>query len=155
MDKVRKKALSFLFVLSTGMIDVVQVGVTLLNVFISYRIDKYHEEIQYLKSTIDDKDVKLKKLEEAIDKWKMVLKDIKIYLEFEGSEIDEIELIKHIRGKYNNLLGKEVKNIDIDMVHEIIDNRIMKLGRNEYKLKVKKIILTDTLEIWVDTELTE
>lgn len=141
--------------LSTGIIIGVIMGATILSVFISYRIDKYHEEIQYLKNTIEDKDIKLKKLEEAIDKWRMVLKDIKINLEFQGSEIDEIELIKHIREKYNNLLGKEVKGIDIHMVDGIIDNRIMKLGKNEYKLKVRKIVLTDILEIWIDTELLE
>lgn len=41
------------------------------------------------------------------------------------------------------------------MAEQIVDNRIMKLNKNEYKLKVKKIILTDVLKMVIDIQLVE
>ncbi len=155
MGKVNEIVYKYLFTLITGIIIGCLIGVVLINALMSYRIDKYHEEIEHLKNDIEDKDIRVKKLEESINKWRMVLKDIKVNIEFEGNEIDKIELIKHIKEKYNILLGKEVKKIDIDMVEGIINNRIMKLDNEEYKIIVKKIILTDILELWIDTRLLE
>ena len=65
-------------------------------------------------------------------------------------ELDEIEMKKHIKEKYLLLLGKKVEDIDADMVSEIIDKRIFKLKEKEYHLNVKKLIITETLKIWIE-----
>ncbi|MDK2918648.1 MAG: hypothetical protein PWQ37_1381 [Candidatus Petromonas sp.] len=155
MVEIKRMGYKFFLTLITGAIIGLFIGMGILTAIISYRIDKYHEEIQYLKNVIEDKDAKLKKLEDAINKRRLILKDIKVVLIHEGDEIDKITLIKHIKEKYNILLGKEVKNIDIDMVEEVIDKRIMKISKKEYRLNVTKIILIDTLEIWIETKLVE
>jgi MFS superfamily sulfate permease-like transporter len=155
MVRIKRVSYKFFLTLITGIIIGLLMGMAILTVLISYRIDQYHEEIQHLRNVIEDKDVKLKKLEDSINKRKLILKDIKVVLIHEGDEIDKITLIKHIKEKYNILLGKEVKNIDIDMVEEVIDKRIMKISKKEYRLNVTKIILIDTLEIWIETKLVE
>jgi MFS superfamily sulfate permease-like transporter len=155
MVRIKRVSYKFFLTLITGIIIGLLMGMAILTVLISYRIDQYHEEIQHLRNVIEDKDVKLKKLEDSINKRKLILKDIKVVLIHEGDEIDKITLVKHIKEKYNILLGKEVKNIDVDVVEEIIDKRIMKISKKEYKLDVTKIILTDVLEIWIETKLIE
>jgi len=90
--------------------------------------------------------------EESVNNRKFVIKSIEINLIYDGDEIDELALEKHIKDKYNNLLGKEVKNVDIDMVGEVIDKRIMKLEDREFKLKVNKILLSEVLKIWVEVQ---
>lgn len=150
MDRLIKTFYKYSLTLTLGILIGILLGTLSFNAFISYRIDKYFKEITYLKATIDEKDVRLKKLEESINKKRFILGNIEINLLYEGDEIDRVTLEKHIKQKYSNLLGKEVKNIDIEMVSEVIDNRIMKIENKEYKLKVKKILLAEELKIWVE-----
>jgi len=152
MDGVKKTGFKYFITITTGIVLGMFLGAASLNTMISYRIDEYHMEIAYLEGLIEDKDVKLKKLEEAVNNRKFVIKSIEINLIYDGDEIDELTLEKHIKDKYNNLLGKEVKNVDIDMVGEIIDKRIMKLEDREFKLKVNKILLSEVLKIWVEVQ---
>ena len=150
MDGVAKGFFKYIITLAVGMFIGIVIGVISLNTLISYRIDEYVTQIIFLEAKIDEKDVKLNRLEESINKSKFILKNINIKLIYEkGDDIDKVTLIKHIKNKYNNLLGKEVKNIDIEMAAEVIDNRIMKIDDDEYKLNVIKVSLSDELKIWV------
>ncbi len=151
MDGVVNKFSKFILTLAIGILIGMVIGVVSLSTLISYKIDEYIEEITYLQTTIEEKDVKLNKLEESINKNRFILRNISIELiSEEDDEIDKLTLIKHIKDKYNNLLGKEVKTIDIEMVMEVIDKRIMKIGNREYKLRVTKVLISDELKIWVE-----
>ena len=70
--------------------------------------------------------------------------------ENEKNDITKINLEKNIKEKYNSVLGKEVEKVDADMLCEIIDNRIMKIDDKEYKLRVKKVILSTTTSICIE-----
>lgn len=151
MEQVRKKIFCFV----TGLVTGVLIGITVFYLFIGYRIDTYLNKIALLKNTIHDKDAKLEKLEESINTANLVLKDIEVVLIIEeeiGDDIDKLDIEKNIKEKYTSLLGKEVKNIDVEMVAEVIDKRIFKIENKEYQLYVKKIILTEILKIWIDVK---
>ncbi|KXZ39907.1 hypothetical protein SAMN05661008_00871 [Alkalithermobacter thermoalcaliphilus JW-YL-7 = DSM 7308] len=148
MDVLRQKIKYMLFLL-TGVVIGYIVGVLSITILVSYRIDKYHQEITYLNNVIEDKDVKLKKLEEVINDRKFIVKDIEIILVYDGDDIDKLKLQKYIKEKYNMLLGKEVKTIDTDLVSEIIDKRIMKIDEKEYKLSLEKLILSEIVKLWI------
>jgi septal ring factor EnvC (AmiA/AmiB activator) len=143
----------YLLTLITGMLVGLLIGIIVINTLISYRIDQYHQRIKYLEKAIEDEKTKFKKLEESINKRKFIIKDIEVMLIYEGDELEKIELDKHIKGKYSNLLGKEVKTIDADMTSDIIDGRIMQIGDKEYKLKVNKLVITEVLKIWVKIDV--
>lgn len=138
-----------------GMVIGILAGITLFSLFVSYRLDQYYQQIWQLKVANEEKDTRLLKLEESVDKTKYMLKKIEVILIYEGDELDKIALGKSINEKYGQLLGKEVGNIDIDLVAEVVDHRIMKLEEREYKLKLKKIMLTEVLKIWVEVTLVE
>lgn len=142
---------SFIYFI-TGLIWGILIGSLLISILASYRIDKYHKEIIYLENIIIDKDAKLEKIEDIINTQYIVVEDIEVYLDFLGDELDEIEIEKAIKEKYNNLLGKEVKDIDVDLLTEVIDKRIFKIGDEEYRLKVDKIILTEILKLYIKIE---
>ncbi|QEK11749.1 hypothetical protein FQB35_04860 [Crassaminicella thermophila] len=152
MDKVKTLKRKYLLFLFTGFIIGLLFGTITLNTFISYRIDTYLQQIKYLETIIEDKNTRLKILEESINKKRFILKEIQIFLLTEEDQIDQLTLEKHIKQKYNKLLGKEVKQIDMDLVGDIIDNRIMKIDGKEYKLKVYKLALTEILKIWIKVE---
>jgi hypothetical protein len=130
-------------------------GVAIFSVLVSYRLDQYYQEIQQLKVANEEKDTRLLKLEQSADKTRYMLKKIEVILIYEGDGLDKIALEKSIKEKYGQLLGKEVENIDIDLAAEVIDQRIMKLGEKEYKLKLKRIMLTEVLKIWAEVSPVE
>lgn len=152
MDRVTKEIGKFIFSITLGIIIGIIIGALSLSALVSHRIDDYFKEITYLKSVIEDRDNKLKKLEEAGNSKKYIVKNVEIYLEYEGDEIDKLTLEKAIKEKYNNLIGKQVQDIDIDMVGEIVDKRIMRIDDNSYKLKVDKVLVSEALKLWVIVE---
>ncbi|CAH2214984.1 hypothetical protein [Tepidibacter aestuarii] len=147
--------LKYLFSIMSGIIIGVIIGAFIIISLVSYRVDKYYEEIQKLKVAIEERDERLKKLEQSLNNKKLILKDIQIVLTHEGDEIDKITIEKYAKDKYHKLLGREVETIDVDIIEEIIDKRIFKLKNKEYQLKATKIILTDVLKIWIETKLIE
>lgn len=128
------------------------IGVLSFSTFISYRIDQYHHKIKTLESEIEDKNARLEKLEEVINKKKLVVKEVEVTLENEEDEIAKITLQKHIKEKLDKFIGKEVNKLDGDMLWEVVDKRIMKIKDKEYKLKVSKLMISETIHIWVQVQ---
>lgn len=180
MGKLRKGTLKFLISFITGLICGILIGGSILAIIVSYRLDEQYTTITYLETTIENKDTRLKKLEESINTQELILKDVEVILNFaeippqgevkvqnidedktedmpedEVDEIDRIDIEKNIKEKYNSLLGKEIKSIDTDIVLEVIDKRIFKIEEREYRLQVEKLILTETLILYINVELRE
>lgn len=150
---VRRQAAKSVKCLIAGIIIGIVAGTAVMVCIISYRMDGYYEEVRKLGNIIDDKDIRLKMLEESTNKKKFILKDIEVFFIYDGDEIDKITLEKHVKGKYNYLLGKEVNSIDINMAAEVIDKRIFKIEEREYRLKVTRLLLAETLRIWIEINM--
>lgn len=154
MDGIRKLFSKYLTVFLTGAILGLLPGIAGMGVLVSYRIDRYHQQIQYLQNIINERELKLNRLEESINKSKFVLKGMEVLIEnAEGDELDKIELEKEVKKKYGSLIGREVKSIDAEMAAEVVDNRIMRLGNKEYKLSVNRLLISDMLKIWIEAKL--
>jgi hypothetical protein len=149
MGRLKSSNYKFILTITLGIIMGILIGGAIINALISYRIDKYIEEIEYLKASIENKDAKLIKLEESINKQKLILKDIQVVFINEDDKIDKIEIEKYIKKKFITLIGKEVKTIDTDILEQVINKRIITINNNQYELNIFKIILTDILEIWI------
>jgi len=139
----------------TGLIIGALIGISVLSIIVSYRMDTFYHRIAYLESLIQDKDAQLEKLEDSKNTRSFVLKDIEVVLIFDGDEIDKISIEKAVKEKYRSLIGKEVDKIDADIIMEVIDNRIFNIEEKKYQLHVNKMILTETLKIWVEIETFE
>lgn len=160
MGKLKKAGFQFVFCFIVGILVGILIGASLVSMLVSYRLDESYERIVNLENDIEDKNAKLQKLEESINTMNLVLEDIEVFLEFreEKDEIDELEKLEikeAIEEKYGTLLGKEVKNIDADILSEVVDQRIFKIGDKEYKLKGTKLVLSEVLKIWVEVKLIE
>lgn len=137
----------------TGIVIGFLAGGVTVNALISFRVDMYHKRIKYLEAVIDERNIKLEKLEESINKKRYILKDVEIILLYEDDNIDKITLEKSIKDKYSTLIGKEVKTIDSDLLVEIVDKRIMIIKNKKYKLKLSRLMLTEVLKIWIEVKV--
>ena len=158
MGKMKKKYSGILFCFATGIVWGALIGSTITAMLVSYRVDRFYEKIAYQESIIADNEEKLKKLEKSINNSNIVLKDIKIIIEAEEDQINNInniEIEKAIKEKFNSSIGKEVKNLDAEILMEVVDKRILKFEEAEYKINVKKLVLSDTLKIWVGITVKE
>jgi hypothetical protein len=153
MDKIIKGGFFLFF--CTGLAIGGIFGILVLNSFISYRIDQYHQKINTLESQIEDKDLRLEKLEDTINKKKLIVKSIEITLEDEKDEFTKLALEKNIKEKLGKFIGKEVNKVDIDMLWDIADERIVKLKDKEYSLNVNKLLIYETIHIWVEVQRQE
>lgn len=152
MGKLRGDNFKYIIYFFTGLIWGILIGSIIITSLISYRMDQHYKEITYLENIILDREAKLEKLEDTINTQYVVLKDIEVHLDFQGDELDKIEIEKSIREKYTTLLGKEVKTIDADILIEVIDKRIFKIDKKEYRLRVDKLILTEILKIHIEVQ---
>lgn len=161
MGKINKNGYKFFICFIAGLMCGCIIGSLGISILVSYRMDSFYKKIEYLENTITDKDEKLKKLEKAINNSDVVLKDIQIFLDFPGfsteqiEQINNLEIEKAIKEKYRSSLGKEIKNLDGDILLQIIDKRILKFDGAEYQLKVNKLILTEILKLWVEISVIE
>ncbi|HHW22304.1 MAG TPA: hypothetical protein GXX26_05400 [Clostridiaceae bacterium] len=158
MARVKSRKIGYIINLLTGIIIGAISGVAILSAITCHRIDVLYERIAALENTILDKNAKLENLEKSINSKKFVLKDIEVMLLFEKDSLDELETMhikKTVKEKYSVLLGSEVKSIDPELIVLIIDNRILKMNGKEFRLRVNRLILTETLKLWIDVGMIE
>jgi len=155
MVKIKREKASHILYLITGLISGIIIGSLSLLLMVSYRLEEYHKEIVSLENKIEESRAKLEKLEEAGEKPYLSLQDIKVHLDFQGDEIAKIHIEKAIKEKYISLLGKDVKDMDGNILAEVIDRRIFKLDEREYKLTAEKVILSEVLKLYIRVEENE
>lgn len=159
--KNRNEGYKFIICFITGLLWGTVIGSLGISILVGYKMDVFHEKITLLEHTIEDKNEKLSKLEKSINNANIVLKDIAIILEFinlsdeQIDQIDNIEIEKAIKEKYTSLLGKEIKNLDADILMQVIDKRILRFNNGEYQLTINKLVLSDVLKLWVGVSLLE
>ncbi len=151
MVRINTPSFQYRLCFVTGLAIGLILGIALFTVFVSNKIDHYLQQISLLESVIKEKNIQLEKLEDVVNTRRYVLKKIDVYLEHDGDDMEKITLQKHIKQKYMLLIGKNLAEVDADMALEVIDQRIMQLGKKQYKLQVKKIVIAEILKIWVET----
>jgi hypothetical protein len=161
MGKISKKVFPFTICFVTGLLWGVIIGAVSVSTLVSIRMDGFYEKIAYLEHTIADREEKLAKLEKSINNKNLVLKDIEVILEFDNlsqeqiNQLDTIAIEKSIKDKFRSSLGKEVKGLDVDLLQQVIDKRILKFDGTEYQINVQKMVLTDVLKLWIKVSLIE
>ncbi|MCR1933358.1 hypothetical protein ACQX0N_01745 [Clostridium tepidum] len=146
----------YFFSFCVGLILGGLIGIVFFSLFISYRIENYHRKITYLNNIIEDQQVRLEGLENKLSKKKLIVKKIEVEIRFKDKELEDelvsIKLEKHIKEKFNNLIGKELGKLDSDILIQVIDNRIMNIENKQYKIKVEKIIIAQNIRFYIEVE---
>lgn len=155
MGKLSRRTTAYFLILITGLIAGILIGSIGISMIVSYRMDNYHKRIVSLENIIEDKEAKMEKLEDIKNSQYISLQDIELDLSFEGDQIDKIDIEKAIKEKYKSLIGKNIKDMDGNILAEVVDKRIFKIEKMEYKLKVEKLILSEVLKLYIKVELND
>jgi len=144
-----------LFGFYAGVITGVLIGLTLMTIIVSYRLENFHRMNAYLESVIAEKNTQLAQLEKSLNKGKYILKSVDVVFICENEEVDLLVFETELKKKYHALLGKEVKNLDAEMIAEVADKRIFRLDDGQYQLFVRKLILAENLKLWIEVRPLE
>lgn len=152
MDKIEYRSRYAIFFF-TGIIIGLLFGAISIFTLVSYRVDLYHQKIKKLGYEIQEKDFRLEKLEETVNKKKLLVKDVQVELIFNGEQFDKIVLEQGLKRKLAKFIGKEVKTIDDDIIGEMIDQHIIQIDDKMYKVRLTKLLIAELLKIWVVVDL--
>ncbi|HEY8499120.1 MAG TPA: hypothetical protein VIL89_00750 [Clostridia bacterium] len=142
-----KKKTAFKYFIS-GIAAGIMLGAILWNLLLAGKIDDLYKRNRYLETMVEDYRIKLEKLEQTQQETEQTLKDIVVEINVED-ELDKIVLQQAVKQKYDVLLGKKTKEIDIDLVIEVVDNRLFRTDNYQYQLHVDRVALTSKLTLWI------
>jgi len=152
MDEIKRRTAYTIF-LGTGFVLGLLCGVFSILTLVSYRVDLYHEQINRLSFTLQEKDLRLAKLEDTLHKHKLVVKEVQLELVFNGEQLNKMTLEQKIKAKLTNLIGKEVKNVDVELIGGMIDQQIVQIDGRLYKVSLTKLLVSELLKVWLTVEV--
>jgi len=148
-----KKKSTFAYYIS-GIVVGIAAGVLLWNLLLSAKIDALYKRNRYLETVIEDYRTKLEKLEQSQQETEQTLKDIIVEINVDD-EIEKMILQQAVKQKYRVLLGKKTKEIDIDLVIEVVDNRLFRTDKYQYQLHIDRVALSSKLTLWITADKQE
>ena len=132
----------------SGLAVGIAVGVLLWNLMLAGKIDASYKRNRYLETMVEDYRTKLEKLEQSQQETEQTLKDVVVEINVDD-ELEKIVLQQAVKQKYDILLGKKTNQIDIDLVIEVVDNRLFRTDNYQYQLHVDRVALSSKLTLWI------
>lgn len=139
--------------LSAGFVLGLLSGAFSILALVSCRVDLYHEQISRLSFELQEKALRLAKLEDTLDKHKLLVKEVQLELVFTGEQLDKMSLEQKIKAKLTNLIGKEVKNVDVELIGGMLDQQIVQADGRLYKVSLTKLLISELLKVWLAVEV--
>ncbi|MBP2073142.1 hypothetical protein [Thermoanaerobacterium butyriciformans] len=145
------KITSFVSVFLIGVI----IGGAIVNVVNGIVIEKISFERDAYKLNNAALNEKIEKLNESLKNQSYrVVTDIKPYVSNSDSKI-RIEVEKYVNEKLKDIYGKQVEKINPDLIFNIFDGRILSIENKKVSLKVKHIVVSTTIEIYITAQINE
>ncbi|WP_341877063.1 hypothetical protein [Defluviitalea saccharophila] len=143
---MKKRNFSVLWIFIFGFL----IGIAFYNTIYMSKIESLINENEYLSAQLEDHRVKLKKLEESNQKKETpVLNQISpIMLNKNEEFLPKNEIDQYIKVLLKNQIGKELNQIDVDLIYNGLNRRFLKFKDGEYQLEIRSIIVTDTMYIY-------
>jgi hypothetical protein len=140
-----------LLIYFTGLLFGMVLGVLLWNILVAGKIDALHKRNMFLETSLEECRTKLEKLMDSQPEKEQTLKDVVVYIELDN-ELERMILEKTVKQKYDVLLGKRTKEIDLDLVIQVIDKRLFRTDKYQYQLIVDKVALSSSLTLWISVK---
>lgn len=153
-----KKLSRWMAVFVLGML----IGASITNVLIGTQIDNLHISNQALQQQLSVSERELQSLIEsqARAKRNQVVTSIRSSVEFKGGKITQFEesaarlMVEKQVDKWLEVIeGQEIDDLDYELIPEIINNRIIEVDGQKMVLKVKMVIVSQTVVVYLEASL--
>lgn len=119
-------------------------------------LERLYRTQNQLTNQLADREIKLEKLSESLAKEQAaIIKDLKLTIEFDGNHLIQEEIEKTARFYLVDLVGKEISDIDGELLYKILDKRIIEVADKRIKIQVKYIIVHETIDIGLSAKPAE
>ncbi len=128
-------------------------GMVVMQFLQGKRVDDYYWEKEELKVELYEATERLKRIEEQHDRLLPALvEDIRLEITMEDDSFVEPELRKLIYDLAKELIGQEFQALPYPLVYNVLDNRILESEDKKYRLKVKAVIIAETVTYYLTVE---
>lgn len=135
----------------SGMLMGLIIGIMIWNMLLAGKIDALYARNLFLETSLEDCKIKLEKAMSAQPEKDQTLREIAVKIQLEN-ELERMILEKAVRQKYEVLIGKKTKEIDLDLVIQVVDKRLFRTDMYQYQLLVERVTLSSTLTIWLSVK---
>lgn len=145
-----KNKISIIWIFILGFI----IGMMVNNMLYMYRLETLMDENEKISIKLEESIAKLNQLEKNNHKIeKPILNEIfPIHLNNDEMIIPINDIEQYIKVLLNNQIGKELNKIDINLIYNALNNRILKYDDGNYQLKIKTILSSDIMYIYYSVE---
>ncbi|GAB6138715.1 hypothetical protein [Halanaerobaculum tunisiense] len=118
------------------------VGGSLINFWIGSQLDQLIYEKKQLIATINTQETELKQLKESLQEEKRtVVQELKINIQTELDKHTKQELKEKLFGILNSLLGRNISQIDGQLIAETINDRVIISEEKSYQIQVTWLVI--------------
>ena len=124
------------------------IGIAVTNMLLCHRVDNLLMIQKALEIELQEAYVKIDKMEKAAPKTiNPTLKDIELEMIVSERDYNTGDAEQYIKELLRDQIGKDLEDIDIEMMYKAIDQRIAQFDGKRYKFKIQYILLSSTLYI--------
>ncbi len=117
------------------------------------RVDAYYWQNEELKVQLYEATERLKRLEEQHDILLPArVEEVRLEVEMEDETFVEPALRRDIYDLAKELIGQELQALPYPLVYNILDERILESEEKKYRLKVKAVIIAETVTYYLTVE---
>lgn len=117
------------------------------------RVDEYYWQKEELKVQLYEATERLKRLEEQHDILLPArVEEVRLEIEMADETFVEPALRRNIYDLSKELIGQELEALPYPLVYNILDERILESEEKNYRLKVKAVIIAETLTYYLIVE---
>jgi hypothetical protein len=132
-------------------------GASITSVLLGNQIDTLYIENRTLYDKLLVAGKQIEQLQESFKKKKRVISSISTQVEFvENNDFSDFEkntielnIEKNVREWLGILTGQDVEDIDYLLIPLIIDNREIELENKKIRLKVKLVVISETINVYI------
>ncbi len=133
-------------------------GAAMATIYLGNELDELYVEIQTLEHDLQRSKERADRLEEELQQKEqesgkepsLVVQEIDIVVDYQGDDFTRLYIQEYCEEKTSKLLGQEVSNLEPELVFQILDERLIKLEEDEYKLFVNGVVVAENIVFHIE-----
>ncbi|ACL69073.1 hypothetical protein [Halothermothrix orenii] len=138
-----------IFILAVFILGTI-VGATLLNIYLSRRIDNLILTNRELKIKNEEQQEQIDQLKENLKiSRRHYINNVQIKLRSELNKHTQQDIIQKIKKLLSGLPGKEIKDIDALLIRDLINDRYLVIEDEVYRLELIYLVISEELTLYI------